>query len=437
MVGVAVVGHGAFALVVGGGHVDGARLHTGCGGTHLVGGTGGVDAQQGPVEQGVELVLGQLFVVLVVSGGVKAGVGGGGQNAAVFDVQHHGGGTALAVVDLGGHVRQRLFGGLLELAVQGQCHVAAHLGLYAVPFGQGLAVVAQDDLLGARRASQVLLKGVFRAGQPHDGVHVVVVLLIVVLVGLPAFGGDGAGLTQQQGGGAGVVLAGGHGQDLHAGQVLFLDDRDQVDVHVLGEQVGGVQHLFFPQISGVQHPQQLPRLALGVLARVQAEALLHLSHQLGGGGGAGVGPVHGLAQLAQTGLGPLAVVGLVEEGGVGGEGVGGVGGDGQVFVRPLHVLCTADVQQGGQGIQLLLGVPHVAHVQGHVVLRPVGHQHFAVAVGDVAPGGVFGGGGHHRVQLGGFPVAQAVDDGGQVEQDGEEQGDGGHQCDDSAQTPVV
>ena len=240
MVGVTVVGHGAFALVVGGGHVDGARLHTGGGGTHLVGGTGGVDAQQSPVEQGVELVLGQLLVVLVVAGGVKGGVGGGGQNAAVLDVQHHGGGAALAVVDLGGHVCQGLLSGLLELAVQGQRHVAAHLRLYAVPLSQGLAVVAQDDLLGARRAPQVLFKGVFRAGQPHDGVHVVVVLLIVVLFLLPALCGDGAGLPQQQGGGAGVVLAGGHRQNFHARQVFFLDDRDQVDVHIFGEQVGGV-----------------------------------------------------------------------------------------------------------------------------------------------------------------------------------------------------
>lgn len=177
----AVVVHSAGTLVGCAGRDD-SCVDPGGGSTHLVGGAGGVGAQEGPVVQGLLLILVQLLVVLVVGDGAVGGVGGRRQDAAVRDVDDHGGGAALLVVNGGHQVVEGLFGGLLELDVDGQGHVAAHLGLVNIALGEGVPVVGGGNPFGPGGAPEVFLKGGLRAGQADDGVHGVVVFFVVVLL---------------------------------------------------------------------------------------------------------------------------------------------------------------------------------------------------------------------------------------------------------------
>ena len=73
----------------------------------------------------------------------------------------------------------------------------------------------------------------FRAAQADGGVHGVAPLL-VVLAGVPVLRRDEPHLPQQVGGIAGDAPALGGSDDLHPGEIPFLDDGDDIDVHIGG-----------------------------------------------------------------------------------------------------------------------------------------------------------------------------------------------------------
>ena len=217
--------------------------------------------------------------------------------------------------------------------------------------------------------------------------------------------------TQQMGGGAGLVLPDGGGVHGHAGEPPLLDGGDDVDVHILGEDILLLVDLIGAQVDLVEHADEGPGVLVrpgGVDLKIIAQGgneLLRRGH--GGDLGEilgrldvpGVGQVEGLLhrasqgqgveQAAQPGEGHTAVGQLVGQGGVGGVGEGGGGGDGQA-VRPGQAVVPADGDELHQvGVALGL-VPHEPGVQGDAVHRPVGHQLPAVPVQQLPPGALHG-----------------------------------------------
>ena len=66
-------------------------LHGGHQGAHLKGGAGGVVRAEGPVEEGLQLVVHDIVPVLVHGLQVEGGIAGAGQNFAGLDLHdHHG-----------------------------------------------------------------------------------------------------------------------------------------------------------------------------------------------------------------------------------------------------------------------------------------------------------------------------------------------------------
>ena len=201
------------------------------------------------------------------------------------------------------------------------------------------------------------------------------------------------------GGVGSVVLPDGGGLDGDTHQPLLLDPGDKVDVHVLGKHIGGAQNVQRAHAQLAQHPHQGPAILRG-------DTLVHLIEFPHPGQQdvrpllSRFGPLHLLQESLIPGLAGL------------GEGVG-IGerlshGDGQHLVGPRHPLLPADLQQGEQvGVALGL-LPHDGGVQRDLIDRPVGHQHPAVPVQNLAPGGLHGLG-FRNVAHGSLPIVGAVD----------------------------
>ena len=228
-------------------------------------------------------------------------------------------------------------------------------------------------------------------------------------------------MAQHMGGRGGLVLPDGGGLDGDAGQPPLLDGGDHVNVHVLGEDILLYGDLIVVEVHLVEHADEGPGVLVrpgGVDLEVGAQGVDELLRR-GSGGDVGqclgrlnivgVGQIQrrlnrspqgqGLQQSAQPGEGHAAVGQLIGQGGVGGVGKGRGVGDGQA-VGPLQAVVPADVDELQQvGVALRL-IPHGAGVQGDLVGGPVGHQHPAVPVQDLPPGGLHSlpvGDAHHRL----------------------------------------
>ena len=362
------------------------------GGDHLKDGAGGVHALGGPVQQRLGGVGEQVVVVLRVGGQVVGGIGGQGQHPAAH-VHHHRRGAG-GVRQPGHEVPQQLLGVGLELAVQGEHHMVARLGLGLPLLAHHRPVLVGLQQPGAAGAVEVGLKGQFHPVLAHIGVHGVV----QGLVGGPLLGADEADAAQHMGRRLGVVHPVGGGDNGHPGQAQLFHLGDEGDGHVGGEGVGVVGDLLLAQGHLVEHPQQRSHLGSEGLG-LHREGLTHGLHQLLGGNLSGFGTFHPLVllrQLAQLGgqnvKGAVVVVRPIgKQVLVLGVGPGGLFGDGQ-GVGPLHPLFLTQLQQLGD--HLVDVVAHGGGVQFHGVAQGVGHQHPAVAVQNLPPHPV------HRLGLG-------------------------------------
>ena len=286
---------------------------------------------------------------------------------------------------------------------------------------------------------EVGLEGQLHPLLAHDGVVGVAQLLIDA----PLIGVDRPHPAQQVGGVGGLILPGGGDVDADAGQVGLLHLDDEGQLHVLGEGIGVVGDLPGAEGELVPHPHQGPELAVGqegvdlvVLRQGLQEgggagAAVALPRLGGGPDGVGLGPVGQARRLFDALRQGVEVADGAGGGGVEGEDEGGLRRDGQ-GVGPGHLLGPADVQEPAQGAVHVL---HEGGVQAHVVALPVGDQHPAVAVQDVAPGGL------HRLGLGDLPpglrqVVGAVDVLEVVEDPDEEEKDEEKHARDAADPPV-
>ena len=102
--------------------------------------------------------------------------------------------------------------------------------------------------------------------------------------------------------------------------------------------------------------------------------------QIGGQG------VRGLVQILQIGE-KAAPGGAVQ--GVDGVGEGGGAGDGQ-RIHPVDPPALTQLQQPQEGLVGIFVLLQQGGVKGQVVGGAAGHQHLAVSVGNVAPGGLHG-----------------------------------------------
>ena len=381
----------------------------------LEGGAGGVQALQRPVVQGQPRVGAVLAVLAAVKVLVVAGVVGAGQDAAVFDVDdHHRAGAgidAVGVGDLLDVAGQRLVHRLLELAVDGQHHRLAGLGLGGDAGVDDDAVAVPGDGLDAVLAAQLLFIGGLQARNADDVVHGVAAVpqrvggLAVFVGDPPHLGGDLAHPAQHMGqdGAVGVAADAGLGDlDAGQGQAVLLDGGHRPVRDVLGQdKVVDVGEGFLLHLVVDAAQNALPD---GVVA-LQLVLLDQAVHHIVGGG---------VLLQAQRLLDPGDGVLVARAVRVAGEGVVArpVGVADQEGVVPAFAVGLQDLHRAADGlVQVVVADQQPAELD--VVAGGAGGDPPAGAVHNVAPGGrhveaVFGGAGGAGGKL--LPVHQLQKD---------------------------
>ena len=375
-------------------------FHSGNQGTHFVCGAGGVLCAEGPVEEGVILVADDLVPVFIHGGQIVGGIAGAGQNVSGLAL-HHNHRRALGIVtyvlalfgvdqrvpDAQHHFFQGILRHLLDLDIQSGFHVVArHRSLLAddvavvviflgvVLLDDG-AVTADHVHTGAVNAVEVVFKGFLKAGLADHGIHGVVQFLVLGPVGII----HAAQVAQHMGSVFGVVFPDGGGFHHQAGGIQLQDGGQILIGHVLHEGVGG-QVGKAPQVKLVQKSDDRPGVGVRpVLGNVVTAP--QLLHQKGGGDIRVQAPVGHVQQEV-----------ILPGAGHGGQGVFkrlGLG-DGEVIVVSNAQLPALLHQPVQCLIPVGIGLDNVV-VEHQVIRRPVAHQHVAVAVQDIAPGGTDGG----------------------------------------------
>ena len=355
------------ALVLDGGQGrDNAVVDGGDGGTHLIGGAGGIDLIQRPVEQGGVFRLRELLEIAGEVGQVVGRIGGAGQDGAGLDIQHDHR-SALRVLAVSGLVHavgtevqdivlQNLLGGHLQVDVDGGLHVGPGLRLDHVPLRDDIALAVHSGAEDAVGPVQLLLKGQLHALLAHVGVHGVALVLVVV----PFLGEDRAGPPQNMGGIGGVVLADGACLDLHTGDVQLGQLGDLAGILDVGEQGVGGQGGIVAQIQLVAQAQNAAHVLVAPVVG-DAETAAHELDELGRGD-VGI-PVVFLEEAAE-----IAVPGV--PGGVGGI-LKGLGVCDRQVVGIIDVQLPAQVHQAAQGFVGVRGVEQRVVDQDQVVAGPV------------------------------------------------------------------
>ena len=354
----------------------------------LKGGAGGVQPLQRPVVQGqagvgaVGAVLGAVEVLVI------AGVVGAGQDAAVFDVDdHHRAGAGVHVVGVGDLLDvagQGLVHRLLELAVDGEHHRLAGLGLGGDAGVDDDAVAVPGDGLHAVLAAELLLIGGFQARNADDVVHGVAAVpqgvsdLAVFVGDAPHLGSDLAHPAQHMGqdGAVGVAADAGLG-DLHAGQrqTVLLDGGHRLVRDVLGQgEVVDVGKGFLLHLVVDAAQNALP----GGVVLLQLVFFDQAVHHIVGGG---------VLLQAQGLLDPGDGVLVARAVGVAGKGVQSrpVGIADQEGVVPAFAVGLQDLHRAADGlVQVVVADQQAAEL--HVVAGSAGGDAAAGAVHDVPAG---------------------------------------------------
>ena len=375
-----VLGESALVLDIGPA-ADGTGFDARHGHGHLISGARRVDRLQGPVEHGLEVRLVQGFEVLEDGGQVIGRVASADQHLTGLDVHGHHrralrvptlSGAFFAPEPLDGQL-QGLLGGGLELQIDGDLHVLACLRLYLIiRFDQG-AVLGHLIHTGAVDAVEIFLEGLLQTGLAHQRVHGVAVQRLVML---PLLGVHGTHIAKDVGGVFRGVLPDGGGLHPHAGDVQLQHRRQRLVVHV------GQEHISAQAVDGepkgqlVSQAQHRPGIPVGPFRR-DVVALPELLHQQRGGDvGIQIVPVD------QEGLEIVlpALVLLIQR-----IGEGLIQGQGQV-VHILDAPCLTQLHQLIEGTVGVDGAGEHIVVDRQVVAGPVGHQHVAVPVQNIAPG---------------------------------------------------
>ena len=224
---------------------------------------------------------------------------------------------------------------------------------------------------------EIFLKGLLEAGLADVGIHGVALILVFGPVGVV----HAAHVAQNVGGVGGVVFPDGGGfhhqtrgiQLQNGGQVLV---GNVLDEHVVG-QVGHAA-----QVEFVAQADDAPGLFVGPFFG-QLIADPHFFHQQWSGDIRVQTPVHHEVLVVALPGGVVAVQSIL-------KGTGG--GDGEVVVVGDAQLLALFQQVIKVLVPVVCGFDHVV-VEHQVIAGPVAHQHVAVSVQDVSPGGTDGGDG--------------------------------------------
>ena len=371
--------------------VDDAGVQRGNGHRGLIGRARGVQALQRPVEQrhpGVGAVLAVLGGVEVL---VKAGVVGGGQHAAVLDIQHHhraciGPGT-IGAVGPADHINvfaQRLLHRFLEIAVDGELDGVARLRHRGHGRADDDAIRVAGDGLHTILAPQLVLIGRFQARDADDIVHIVAFIpqriggLAVFIGHFPLFRRNLAHPAQHMGQHRALLIAAGGGlHDLHArqGEAVFLDGGHGHIADVFGHDKVvdvGERLLLHLIMDAAQHPLPVEGVGAEVIVLhqffhhvisggvlLQAQALFHVGKAL---------LVAGAVLRSRKRVVAVGIR-LADE-----EGV----------VPALAVLLQQLHDPLQHGVQILAA--HQQLAEHHIVAGGAGRDPFSLAVHDVAAG---------------------------------------------------
>ena len=379
-------------------------FHGGGEGTHLEGGAGGIVSAEGPVKEGLQGVRLNGVPVLVHGSQIVAGVAGAGQNLAgldfhdddrgAFRVQTQAAlfGVDLRVGNLGHDLCQGVLRNHLQRQVNGGFQVVAGDGVFLIVLLDDGAVSGNHVHADSVDAVEVFFKSLLKARLTDVGVHGVV----LVFIDFPVIGVHTAHVAQDMGGVLGVVFPDGGGFDHQTRGIQLQDGAEVLVGNVFHEGVGG-QIGNAAKVKFVAHTHHGPGLFVGPGFR-DVIAFPELFQQQRGGNIRVQLPVaHIVLEVVLPG-GGVVVEGVLEGAGLGhGEMV-------QIFhaqlqglvVKPVEVIVTS-----------LGGFDNVV-VKHQVITGPVTHQHIAVAVQDIAPGGTDGGNG--GIDGGVVRVAIGLDD---------------------------
>ena len=372
-------------------------VHGGSQRNHLEGGTRCVGSTEGTVEEGLVRISFDFCPVLVHGGQIITGIAGAGQNVAGFDI-HDNGGSAFCIVTLlvalfcidfriGNLLHdplQCIFGGNLQVQVDGGFHVVAGPGLHLANELTGflvifIGVVLADDgavsgnhvNTGTVNTMEVVFKGFLKTGLANVGVHGVAFAFVFFPVGSIhatdisqnmgcIFGvvfPDSGGFHHQTGGvqlqnGAEVfvrnVLDKGIGRQIsNTAQVKFIADADN-----------GTGHFFVPfGRNAIAFPEGFNQQGGGDI-RVQFPVL----HKA-------------LEVAAPCGI---VIIQRVDKG----TGFG--------YGEVVQILNAQFLALGHQAVQIIVtafgGLDNVV-VENQVITGAVAYQYVAVPVQNIAPGG--------------------------------------------------